>query len=107
VLVDVAIDGFIAQHIYGQRQKETGAMSKLWSNIIAYTSFKGLSTNVKGAFSNYLVGEFQMIIEAGAGEFYGFKDYAWAHSKLFGGAGVGGELAELLTNNMNHKGMNK
>ena len=98
------IDGFIAQHIYGQHQKETGALSKLWSNIIAYTSFKGLSTNVKGAFSNYLVGEFQMMIEAGAGEFYGFKDYAWAHSRLFGGAGVGGELAELLTNNMNHKG---
>ena len=97
------IDGFIAQHIYGQNQKETGWLSKLWSNIIAYTSFKGLSTNVKGAFSNYLVGEFQMMIEAGAGEFYSFKDYAWAHSKLFGNAGVGGELAELLTNNVNHK----
>lgn len=97
------IDGFIAQHIYGQNQKETGWLAKLWGNIIAYTSFKGLSTNVKGAFSNYLVGEFQMMIEAGAGEFYGLKDYAWAHSRLFGNAGVKGELAELLTNNMNHK----
>lgn len=99
------IDGFIAQHIYGQNQAETGLWSKVWSNIIAYTSFKGLSTNVKGAFSNYLVGEFQMMIEAGAGEFYNFKDYAWAHTRLFGGAGVGGELAELLTNNVNHKGV--
>ena len=99
------IDGFIAQHIYGQNQAEAGWLSKVWSNIIAYTSFKGLSTNVKGAFSNYLVGEFQMMIEAGAGEFYNFKDYAWAHTRLFGGAGVGGEFAELVTNNVNHKGV--
>ena len=99
------IDGFIAQHIYGQNQAETGWLSKFWSNIIAYTSFKGLSTNVKGAFSNYLVGEFQMLIEAGAGEFYNFKDYAWAHKKLFGFAGVAGEFAELVTNNVNHKGV--
>ena len=101
------IDGFISQHIYGQRLDpgQPGyKWSKLLQNIIGYTSFKGLSTNIKGAFSNYLVGEFQMMIEAGAGEFYGFKDYAWAHSRLFGGSGVGGEVAELLTNNMNHKG---
>ena len=75
----------------------------MFSNILAYTSFKGLATNVKGAVANYLMGEFQMMIEAGAGEFYNFKDYAWAHTKLFGSAGVGGELAELLTNNVNHK----
>lgn len=99
------IDGFIDQHFYGVNQKEKGKWAKLWGNLIAYTSFKGLATNIKGAFSNYVVGEFQMLIEAGAGEFYGFKDYLWAHTKLFGGAGVGGELAELLTNNVNHKGV--
>ena len=101
------IDGFIAQHIYGQRldPEQIGyKWSKLVSSIIGYTSFKGLATNLKGAFSNYLVGEFQMLIEAGAGEFYGFKDYLWAHSKLFGSAGIGGEIAELLTNNINNKG---
>ena len=101
------IDGWISQHLYGQKldPEQIGyKWSKLVTSIIGYTSFKGLSTNLKGAFSNYLVGEFQMMIEAGAGEFYGFKDYLWAHSKLFGGSGVGGEIAELLTNNMNHKG---
>ena len=100
------IDGYIAQHIYGQRLDPEQAgykWAKAWTNIIAYTSFKGLSTNLKGAMSNYLVGEFQMLIEAGAGEFYGLKDYVWAHSKLFGGSGVGGEIVELLTNNVNHK----
>lgn len=101
------IDGFISQHIYGQRldpEQPGYKWAKLVQNIIGYTSFKGLSTNLKGAVSNYLVGEFQMMIEAGAGEFYGFKDYLWAHSKLFGGSGAGGEITELLTNNINHKG---
>ena len=99
------IEGFISQHIYGETRdpNENKTWSKIFDNIIAYTSFKGLATNLKGAMANYLMGEFQMLIEAGAGEFYGFKDYAWAHTKLFGGSGVGGELAELLTNNVNHK----
>lgn len=100
------IDGFISYHIYGERRdpKEAG---KWWdvagSKVIGYTSFKGLATNIKGAFANYTVGEFQMLIEAGCGEFYGIKDYLWAHTKLFGKAGVGGEISELLTNNMRHK----
>lgn len=99
------IEGFIAQHIYGQNRdpNENKTLAKIFGNIIAYTSFKGLATNLKGALANYLMGEFQMMIEAGAGEFYNFKDYAWAHTKLFGNAGATGEIAELLTNNINHK----
>lgn len=99
------VDGFIAYHIRGEKMnpKENSGLQKLFSNLIGYTSFKGLATNFKGALSNYLVGEFQMLVEAGCGEFYGLKDYAWAHSKLFGGAGVGGEIMELVTNNMRHK----
>lgn len=101
------IDGFISQHIYGQHRdpNESNRWSKIFSNIIAYTSFKGLATNLKGALANYLMGEFQMLIEAGAGEFYNIKDYAWAHSKLFGSAGAGGDIMELLTNNVSHKGV--
>ena len=70
------IEGFIAQHIYGQNRdpNENKTWAKMFSNIIAYTSFKGLATNVKGAVANYLMGEFQMMIEAGAGEFYNFKE---------------------------------
>jgi hypothetical protein len=56
-----------------------------------------------GATANFLVAEFQMLIEAGAGEFYNYKDYAWANAALFGKNGVGGDIAELLTNNMTHK----
>ena len=102
------VEGIISQAIYGQRldPEQMGyRFSKLVSKIIGYTSFKGLATNLKGALSNYLVGEFQMLIEAGAGEFYNLKDYVWAHTKLFGGSGTGGEIAELLTNNVKHKGV--
>jgi len=99
------IDGFISQHIYGQRRNpnEEHLLTRLFDKIIAYTSFKGLVTNVPGAVANFLVGEFQMLIEAGAGEYYNLKDYAWAHSKLFGTSGVAGDIMELLTNNMSHK----
>ena len=99
------VRGFIDYHVYGikRSEKEPKGWQKLCDSIIGYTSFKGLSTNVKGALSNYLVGEFQMLIEAGCGEFYGVKDYAWAHTKLFGKAGVSGEIMELLTNNRQHK----
>lgn len=99
------MEGFISQHIYGQKinPNENKYLTKIFSNILGYNSFRTLSTNVKGAFANYLMGEFQMMIEAGAGEFYGIKDYAWAHSKLFGSAGVAGDMMELLTNNMSHK----
>ena len=101
------MEGFISQHIYGQKRdpNENKRLTKLFDNIIAYTSFRGLATNFKGAVANYLMGEFQMMIEAGAGEFYGFKDYAWAHSKLMGSSGTYGDLAELLTNNVNHIGV--
>ena len=100
------VNSYIAQFLYGQKidpEQEGYKWAKLVLNLIGYTSFKGLATNFKGMFSNYVVGEYQMLIEAGAGEFYGLKDYLWAHTRLFGGAGVGGEIAELLTNNVNHK----
>jgi hypothetical protein len=100
------IDQFIAKEYYGQTLDPNQAgykNAKLLQNLIAYTSFKGLATNVKGAFSNYLVGEYQMMIEAGCGEFYGIKNYINAHRRLFGGAGVSGEIADALTGNRNHK----
>lgn len=99
------MEGFISQHLYGQRSAHEVPdwLHKLGSKLIAYSSFLSLATNLKGATANYLMGEFQMLIEAGAGEFYNLKDYAWSHTKLFGKAGVGGDIMELLTNNMNHK----
>lgn len=100
------MDSFINQHFYGQNINPNQALykyAKQIKNIIGYTSFKGLSTNWLGAASNFLVAEFQMLIEAGAGEFYNYGDYVWANAALFGKNGVGGDIAELFTNNMHHK----
>lgn len=99
------VDGFINQYLYGQyrNKDENPLIGKLADSLVRYTSFKGLATNVKGAFANYIMGEFQMMVEAGAGEFYGFKDYAWAHTKLFGRAGVTGEIWDALNETKNSK----
>lgn len=48
-----------------------------------YTSITGLSTNLFGAEANLLVGKLQMAIEAGAGEFFNFKDFAVAETKYY------------------------
>ena len=102
---DTMVKSFIDQHLYGvyrdpnESQKRRIAASRL----IQYTSFKGLATNLKGMVANYLMGEFQMLIEAGANEFINFKDYGWAHKKLFGDAGVTGEIWDLLNETKNSK----
>ena len=102
---DAMVRSFINQHLYGvyRNPNEKKWARTIASRLIAYTSFKGLATNIKGMTANYLMGEFQMLIEAGAGEFYGFKDYAWAHTKLFGSAGVAGEIFDLLNETKNSK----
>lgn len=100
------LNAFINQHFYGQNLDPNQPLykyAKQVKSLIGYTSFKGLSSNWLGATANFLVAEFQMLIEAGAGEFYNYKDYAWANAALFGKNGVGGDIAELLTNNMTHK----
>lgn len=98
------VEGFINQHLFGERTntKQRGyKYAKLIQSLIGYTSFKGLATNVLGAINNFIVGEWQMFVEAGAGEFYGFKNFKWAHKKLF--SATGGVIAELLSNNIKHK----
>lgn len=102
---EAMVDSFINQHLYGVYRDPNESKKKrtIASRLISYTSFKGLATNVKGMVANYLMGEFQMLIEAGANEFYNFKDYGWAHTKLFGSAGVTGEIWDLLNETKNSK----
>lgn len=99
------VDGFIDKHLYGVTIKDTGKYHHLLRNLLAYTSVKSLAVNVKGAISNYLVGELQMLIEAGALEFYNPVDYIWAHGKVFGDNTVGsvGRIMDFMTNNTNSK----
>lgn len=99
------VDGFIDKHIYGVNIKDTGKFHYLLRNLLAYTSIKSLAVNVKGAISNYSVGELQMLIEAGAMEFYNPIDYAWAHKEVFGDNTIGsvGRIMDFMTNNTNSK----
>lgn len=99
------VDGFIDKHLYGINIKDTGKYHHLLRNLLAYTSIKSLAVNVKGAISNYLVGELQMLIEAGAMEFYNPADYIWAHGKVFSDNTVGsvGRIMDFMTNNTNSK----
>jgi DNA-binding transcriptional MerR regulator len=99
------IDGFIDKHIYGVQLKDSGKYHVLLRNLLAYTSLKSLAVNVKGAISNYLVGELQMLVEAGGGEFYNAKDYLWAHGKVFGDNTTGsvGRIMDFMTNDVNSK----
>lgn len=97
------VDGFIDKHIYGVKLKDVGKWTKMAQTLLAYTSLRSLAVNVKGAISNYLVGELQMLIESGAGEFYNPLDYAWAHAKVFGDNTLSapGRIIDFMTNNVN------
>lgn len=99
------VDSFIDKHLYGVNLKSQGKWTKLVQNLIAYTSLRSLAVNVKGAIANYGVGELQMLIEAGAGEFYNFADWEWAHRKVFGDNTINapGRIMDFLTNNLNSK----
>lgn len=74
------VDGFLDQYLYNRKlaKGHDGAISKLVTNLIGFTSVSNLALNLKGALSNALMGELQMMIEAGAGEFYNAKDLLWA-----------------------------
>ena len=99
------INGWIDKHIYGVQLKNTGKYHVLWRNLLAYTSLKSLAVNVKGMISNEAVGELQMLIEAGGGEFYNMKDLIWAHAKVLGDntKDAGGKMMDLITNDKNSK----
>lgn len=99
------VDGFIDAHIYGNKLKSVGIFTQFLNSLLKYTSVRALTTNVKGFFANYLVGKLQQIIEAGAGEFYGFRDLAWAEVKLLGDitTGAPGRIMDFMTNNVNSK----
>ena len=97
------VDSAIAQHLYGIKLKDQGSWVPLLKSLLQYTSIRNLAVNLKGMISNALVGEAQMLIEAGAGEFYNIGDYIWAKKTLFGDLTIKGpsKMIDFLTNNRN------
>lgn len=74
--------------IYGKAHTESKTImgistSKAASALTQYTSTTGLVMNMPGAIANALVGKLQMLIEAGAGEFWNMKDMGWATKQYY------------------------
>ena len=102
---EAIIKGMIDYHLYGIHLKDYNKWTKTLKSLLMYNSMRNLTVNLKGAISNYTVGVLQMIIEAGGGEFYNYRDLAWAYLKVLGDNSIGspGRLWDYLTNNVNSK----
>lgn len=82
---------FFEKSMFGRgRKKESMSIGgvdipvdKIADFLTEYTSITGLSTNLLGAEDNVWVGKMQMLIEAGAGEFFNLKDLAVADLQYF------------------------
>lgn len=97
------LDGWLDMHLYGEKLKDSGKMAKLAKSLIHYETIRALAVHVKGMVVNKTIGEIQILIEAGAGEFFTLKDYIWAKIKMFGNAfGVVGRLIDFLNHNENN-----
>lgn len=117
-LTSFMIDGFVNKHIYNQQLalgSEGSVMRKmqlLVRGLLGYTSVAALSVNVKGAVSNWLVGEYQMLFESISGsaqrlrrgnpkdkaEFYTFADYMRADAIMMGQGVRPGTIMDHLAN---------
>ena len=98
------IEGLIDAQVYGMKLKDSGKWSKVARSLLEYTSMRSLTVNIKGMIANYLVGEVQMLIEAGSSEFYDIVDYAWANAKVFGDASIGapGRIIDFFQDNVDN-----
>ena len=82
------LDAFVLKHIYGLENKSEGKWAVLCSNLIGYTSLKGLAVNVKGALTNKYVGVVQTLIEALSGQYFTMSDWLKAEGILLGEQGA-------------------
>jgi len=77
------VQSYVDAQMYGIKSKDDPRITKLVNTLIGYNSMQALTVNIVGGVSNTLVGEWQMMIEAGAGEYYNFKDYGVAKARIF------------------------
>ena len=95
-------EGYIDREFYGEKLKDSPKIAKIVQTLLNYTRFKQLATNIPGGFSNYLVGEYQMILEGIGKDNFNLGDYAWANMMLFGDNTIKapGRIMDYLTNNI-------
>lgn len=92
------MQSFIDSQYYGIKLRSNKKWLPLFNTLSGYTTIKALALNIKGAYNNYIVGEYQLFIEAIGGEFFSLKDYIWAHAKLLGDnfTKIPGKIWDLL-----------
>lgn len=81
------LEGIAETQLYGMTKYSRTWWTKIVSNLIKFTSFSGLTLNIKGAITNDIVGHIQTIIEATGGEFYTWSDWLVAQKQMFAGIG--------------------
>lgn len=101
----ILVDSILEQHLYGVKLKGDPTLNKILGAMLEYTSIKALAVNLKGMISNYVIGQLQMLMEAGAGEFYDPIDYIRAQTKVFSDNTLSapGRIVDWVTNNENSK----
>lgn len=93
----------IDTQVYGIKTKDQNRLAKFVRSFLKYSGIKALAVNVKGAISNLVVGEMNALIEAGAGEYFGIRDYLWAKGHLFGDTTLRtpGKIIDFIMNTQN------
>lgn len=93
------VNTILERQIYGISSKWADKWaSRVLKKLTSLNSIRALAVNVKGAASNVVQGEYQMMIEAlSKGEFFSLEDYMWAKTKVFGDdvSGVPSALMDL------------
>ena len=74
---------------------------KYLKSLMNYTSLRTLSTNVFGAASNAMAGEYQMLLEALGRENMNVGDLLWAQGVMFGNkvTNAPGKMMDVILNN--------
>ncbi len=101
----ILVDSILEQQLYGIKLKGDERLNKVLGAMLKYTSLKALAVNLKGMISNFVVGQLQLLMEAGAGEFYNSRDYVKALTKVFSDNTLStpGRIVDWVTNNENSK----
>lgn len=81
-------ESFAFKALYGLENLNEGPWAVFCSNLIGYTSVKGLALNGLGALANRLVGVLQSIIMATRGQYFNLKDLAKAEAYIMGNNGA-------------------
>lgn len=97
------IESYLDREYYGMplTKKTNPRLAKLVKTLLGYNRFKQLATNITGGTSNFLVGEYQMFLEAVGSDNFNLKDLLWADALLMGDKIVKapGKFMDYITNN--------